>query len=313
MKYDIIVYQMGKVASTSLVETLNQIDGVTAYQSHFLGKENLGLILGILLDPDIADHFSYHGEGQLVKNIQLTRLLHQHEKGIADKRLVILSLSRDPVEWFRSQIQQELDGYYADFFQLANLERPETNMHEAIRIGLARIESGISVVLDTIDDVIGEPGFIIPPLWSKNGDLWEQFGDTKQIIKRHVLTFIRPFYWFDEHIKKNFGIDIYAHNIESAWFHINKSYFDLYICRFEDLKKNQDRIFSIVGGKKIRMEKLNISHDKDYADVIDGSIARWRRNPAICRVYDSAYCRFFGYQENGPTHPSPLPLQRDML
>ncbi|MFY0312851.1 hypothetical protein ACFMBG_23570 [Leisingera sp. D0M16] len=40
------VYQFGKVASASLVATLNELDNVEAAQSHFLGKTALHKIFG---------------------------------------------------------------------------------------------------------------------------------------------------------------------------------------------------------------------------------------------------------------------------
>ena len=62
-----VVYQYGKVASTSIVKSLNKINDVKAVQTHFLGMCEFIEVLDLVLDPYESEYFTYHRQGQLVR------------------------------------------------------------------------------------------------------------------------------------------------------------------------------------------------------------------------------------------------------
>jgi hypothetical protein len=295
MEHDVIVYQMGKVASTSFVAALNQLPGVTAYQSHFIGQDALCQILSNLLDPDINDHFAVHGEGQLVKNIQLTRLINRHRQGDAEKKLVFFTCSREPIDWFRAQVLQELNGYLPDFFKLSKMQRCEANEAQAIRVALDRIEDGIETVLRDRPGNVDEDAFQAY-LWHPEKSPLAGDGEDRFLLRKHVATFFRPFRWFDDHIKTNLDIDVFSHARNGSVLEIAGPFFTLYVYRYEDIATIQDNLFKVLDAGPARMRKLNVSQDKRHAGIVHDDIAQWKLQPSIKDVYGSRYCRFFDYR-----------------
>ena len=56
----VIVYQFGKVASTSLVNALNKCPRIEAHQSHFLGESALQRIIPIAVGRGTSAYFHEH-------------------------------------------------------------------------------------------------------------------------------------------------------------------------------------------------------------------------------------------------------------
>ena len=75
-----IVYQYGKVGSTSVVNALNQLPESEAFQSHFLGESAFSETLKRLQDPAASDYVFEHSAGQLIENLRIYR--HYLRRGI---------------------------------------------------------------------------------------------------------------------------------------------------------------------------------------------------------------------------------------
>ena len=95
-----IVYQYGKVGSTSVVNALDQLPETEAFQSHFLGEAAFSEPFNRLQDPAVSDYVFEHSAGQLIENLRIYR--HYLRRGTSDNRLTIISLAREPFDWFRS-------------------------------------------------------------------------------------------------------------------------------------------------------------------------------------------------------------------
>lgn len=103
-----VVYQFGKVASTSVVAALNLLPDVEAVQCHFMGKQALSQVLDSLFAPTMTDYFYFHQRGQLIENIDITRKVSQlRQPGTSEQNLLVLSMCRDPMDWFRSALTQD--------------------------------------------------------------------------------------------------------------------------------------------------------------------------------------------------------------
>ena len=118
MALTVIIYQYGKVASTSLTETLNRMSNVDAYQCHFFGEDAFRATITRLCNADTNDYFFEHSLGQLNENLKAYQLYHQkayqlyHQKDRAGgDRCIVLTVAREPFDWFRSSFVQEIEGH----------------------------------------------------------------------------------------------------------------------------------------------------------------------------------------------------------
>ena len=110
MRRFIVVYQFGKVGSTALVQALNGLPETDCIQSHFLGVDALREVVPQMVNPRLSDYFFRHLSGQFARNIETTRRMNAIKSGLLDEHLITLTLSRNPVEWMRSAITQDING-----------------------------------------------------------------------------------------------------------------------------------------------------------------------------------------------------------
>ena len=109
-----IVYQYGKVASTSLVETLNSMRHVRAHQCHFFGVEAFQATIARLCNPHTNDYFFKHSLGQLTENVRAYREYHRTDRADGE-RFVVVTVAREPFDWFQSAVLQEIEGHLSNF------------------------------------------------------------------------------------------------------------------------------------------------------------------------------------------------------
>ena len=110
-----IVYQMGKVGSTSIVASLNSA-GVSAYQSHFLDTSSFHSAIDKFdLPSSISKEAANHISVQLQRNLILRNKVKQYQTNdpACEDNLGIITLVRDPLNWYFSNLAQ-------NFFQVEN-------------------------------------------------------------------------------------------------------------------------------------------------------------------------------------------------
>jgi hypothetical protein len=293
MKYqEVIVYQMGKVGSTSIVSSLNKIPGVDAYQSHFLGYETLTKKVEQLISTDVNEHFLRHGIGQLCENINLTRKLNSYQAGMEREKLLFISLSREPLDWFRSQVVQEIDGYLEGFSGI--VDKPVDQLQaEDLIAALDKIGDFISGAIKENPYKFGTKPF--------SDWFWADYlsgppkDKNQQIYIAHISAFFRPFYWFDQHIKPLLKVDLSTQELDKNYIFVTKDWFDLLVLRYEDMKEIEVVMHNQMACPEFSLDRLNESKEKKYAEAISQAISDWREKPLISDVARSTYCRLFEY------------------
>lgn len=299
---EVIVYQMGKVASTSLVRTLNGVETIGAYQSHFLGMEILQKMVELLARPAQEEHFTRHGEGQLLTNLHLTRLLNGYKSGReGEKKIYILTLARHPIDWFISQLIQEMDGYVAGFKLLAK-ERTGQDLDEkeAVEEGVEALKSELSRMLEFFlsrGECLGSQN-LLKALWSEVREGYERdVPHLSPILMSHLSAFCRPYSWFDEHILSNFDIDVLnADYSKCQHHHFEGSYFKLLVLKYEALGLAPQILSEWLGESIDRLYKENLSSGKLYQESVQRIFKGFVEDPQIIRMVSSSkYARAFGY------------------
>lgn len=292
---DILVYQFGKVASTSIQRTLQTIPNANTYQTHFLGREFLHSKLDQLLDPRLHPRFVEHGQGQLLHNISLTRLLNSHLEGeVVDRKLVVLTIVREPLDWFRSQFVQEIDAYLHDLIALTGSQDTGSE-EEAISKGLRQIMHELKAALNACKG-LANPEFRTIFHSKYSAELLEADPSRAHVILTHIRTFLRPFFWFDDLVEPVFGFGLPDVHLDSERFaSIGFDWGSFLIMRFEDIHTNFPKVLKHLGAEHNELATENISKSKPYSDVIRTSFSPWHEDKDLIALTNSRYTGKFGY------------------
>ncbi|MFY0312401.1 hypothetical protein ACFMBG_21185 [Leisingera sp. D0M16] len=289
-----IVYQFGKVASTSLVATLNELDGVEAVQSHFLGKRALGEIFEAMMRPGLPEYFFNHQLGQFTENARLTRRLNRIRGGQSSQRLLVLSLTREPLEWFRSSTVQDIEGYLPRFRHFLNrLGIAYDSDSELVQLALTRLmavftrvlaaHGGTDAVLKTL---ASDPAAVF------GGSPLQDDADSQAFF----YMMLRPFTWFRQHFEHTLEIRLDDMAWEDGILSYSGCSGDYFIFRYEDIGQAFPACLERLGFRDIpTIQRKNVSSRKRLAQDADLAF----QSPAADRLRelfrDSEYARRFGY------------------
>jgi hypothetical protein len=212
-----VVFQMGKVASTSLVQTLNAVENVTAVQSHFLGDRSLKEMISLVTDASLPDYFFEHQLGQLVSNIGITRHINLFRSDPSRGNLLIMSIARDPLDWLRSSIVQDIEGYLPYLRRVAG-EQSQGGLtdDEAVIFSLKHILRSVAEIANANDGL----DQCILNLNSPKRDPFIAstiLADTDFYLMFDAI--LRPFDWFKRHFERSLGIKISDMTDDEGIFH----------------------------------------------------------------------------------------------
>jgi hypothetical protein len=292
----VVVYQFGKVASSAIVDSLNCLPGVSAVQSHFLGAEMLQQMLGQLLYPGGADYFHRHQLGQFVENIRITREINAFRAGLRpDTRLTLISMTREPLDWLRASLVQDLQGYLTGFAALGRHWGLSPDTEDAlIRAVLPRL---LGTLAARLDEAGGPDAFLAGPLvWSR---LIEPTGDTESDLfqESFAAMTLQPVSWFYTHFPAGVGIGIEQADSEEQGlcFHAAPGWCELHVLRYERVEEGIRRVAERLGLQGLQLGRVNESRDKPHAQVIAAVCAGPEAAALRAQYLGSRYCRRFGY------------------
>lgn len=290
----VIVYQYGKVASTSLVATLNALPDVEAVQAHFLGRTSLKEMVDLLIDPGTSDYFHKHQVGQFIENARTTRLIEAHRQGRAgDSELSVISLCRNPFEWFRSSIIQDMAGYRPVLDHL----RPSGDGAS----GEDRVRDALEELFGRFDGIIGDFGGIDAVLAAQRSDRKRVSGHAGLAGNRGVLAMfymmLRPFSWFEAHYQAAIGHDIGGfRDIGGGVLYRDAGWARLAVLRYEDIDAQIGPALEALGiGPVESLLRENVSGTKDMADPVREAFRSAPASALRAWFSDTGYARRFGY------------------
>jgi hypothetical protein len=297
MNTEVIVYQFGKVASTAIVAALNQAPGVAAYQSHFLGEDALAKTLKNLQSPKTTEYMAKHQEGQLMRNVALMRKINTYKEGLEkEKKIVFLTVVRDPIDWFYSAIAQDIEGIYLPKFrEFLTSHAIETVSDEEV------IEKSIPMIASNIVKIIKHCGGADVTSYKNITaalDALKLPSAAIEPMRSMVSLFLRPLSWFDEHFAAMFGFGLDKMILRPNGLYLTgMKWCEVYCIRYEDLdtmfKKFQ---YNIGIMKPISAPRANVSQEKKYADIINQAFTADIKK-SLESASRSKYSSFFGYDK----------------
>ena len=287
-----VVYQFGKVASSSLVAYLNGRPNVEAVQSHFLGSEALTSILGSCLAPDLNDYFFYHQSGQLHHNLSITRRINRITAGYEPHtRLVVILAVREPLDWLRSAITQDFEGF------TEVLHEPQA-LRGAVGVDVGEsICSSLIAALGQLADVLTSFGSIDSCLLQRP--------DFPVLIPRYLsssalqqlfFTAVRPFDWHRLMLEPVFHCTLSDFVKNNDLYSLHSPHFDAHLFRYENVQTAFPQLAAEMGLSNIgQFTEQNESTGKPFAESIRAAFrsVEAERLAALFRATD--YARRFGY------------------
>ena len=292
MKHSVVVYQFGKVASTSLVATLNALPDVEAVQAHFLGRDSLKEMVDLIIDPQTSDYFHKHQVGQFIENARTTRLIQAHRQGLAkDRALSVISLCRDPFDWFRSSIIQDMAGYRP---VLEELEPDAAS-------GEDRVRRALETMFTCFGGILGDFGGIDPLLARLKADRKCLSGHAALSANRGLpamfYMMLRPFSWFEAHYRGAIGQDVTGfRDIGQGVLFRDAGWARLAVLRYEDIAEQIGPALHALGiGSVETMVRENLSGGKDMASPVREAFGSPPAGALRDRFVDTDYARRFGY------------------
>lgn len=290
-----IVYQFGKVASTSLVNTLAKLPALDVHQSHFLGESALQRIIPIAVDKSTNAYFHEHLRGQLLSNVDLTYRMNRVLAGHGAAKLKVISLSREPLEWLRSGLLQDLSGYRSDLLAFAAenglvADDERETLGAALEAVLARIvgildaKGGINAAVQEFHQLGGKA--MLAPLGP----------DIPLIVRKLFFLAMRPHTWFEEHFRPCFAIGLEDFKPADGVWTLRQPRADFVLLRYEDL---EDRLVVAMGKLGIGPVKIlqmdNVSRTKPFAGTVTSAFASDAAKSLRERLIVSDYSCFFHY------------------
>ncbi len=287
-----IVYQYGKVGSTSVVNSLNKLPGTRAFQSHFLGEPAFSQTLARLQNPDVSDYFFEHSAGQLFKNLRIWR--HYQRRNQTDDALTMVTLAREPFDWFRSSIAQDIQEHLRTFRRMLEVNGEAFGSDgEAVTKGCALLFERLIAAIEhcgSVDQLTPRRRTELKPV-VKTAD--QQDFEAFLFL---LNTFMRPHVWFRLHFGRVLETDMREMSpVSENLFREQRDWGNIYLLRYEGLAEAFPAMLSDLGiSEKVRLSSENRSGSKPFSAELAAAFASpaAQQLKSLCRSDDTT---FLGY------------------
>jgi hypothetical protein len=281
---------MGKVASTSIVSALNTLDGVEAVQSHFLGQKALCETVQHITNPRTGSYFLKHQIGQLMLNIETTRHIEGILAGADERKLVTLSLARDPADWFRSSLLQDMEGYLPDLIAFGG-DKGDDDTEVAL-------ERGLTAFLGQVADL--SRGFenadtFFATLRSDPDLTGNQYAGWSQAQKRILFMMFRPTVWFKQHYAAALRHGLEDMTLRDGVWWREYDAASHAILRYEDLDTAFPVVCQHAFGQAPALNRQNTSREKPHNAAVARAFATQEAEALRKALRTTSYARFFAY------------------
>ncbi|MEE4204609.1 MAG: hypothetical protein V2I45_13335, partial [Halieaceae bacterium] len=223
--------------------------------------------LSLLCKPQIDPYFFEHSLGQLTENIKAYRLLQAPPAG---EQCTLLTLCRDPFDWFRSAIGQEIEGHMSSLsysLSSAGVHVDPENQADIVQRGLELLMLRITQALqhvNTLDDLTVEV--------RRSLDQHLNFPDTKSFEDFLFLLgrFLQPHFWFASQFQPvmGFGLNDLESVSDGLWrFATDRQ--DAYLLRYESMPHAYHSLMETLAiDAPPELERANIGEEKPFAEAI---------------------------------------------
>lgn len=290
----VLIVQMGKVASTAIAEALRR-DDIEVLQAHIASPQRLQEQLGIMTGPVVSDEVANRMYQDYLQELRVTFLLARQRVAGAGgaQQTRVISLTRDPLSWYWSHFAQNYDHYQALLQKFFRFHYPRGASLDPGEV-FAEVQGMMFSVLEQTTAPLDDAGALVQLM--AEADALDPTG----VVFSQLNRFLVPLRWFDEDFLPGTGLDVYDFSFdrEAGSALINSGGFSLLLLRYENLPELAPGIAGFVGIEALKLERANISEDKQIPFSIKTMQARGQGMipaPLAERIYATRYARHFGY------------------
>jgi SAM-dependent methyltransferase len=295
----IFVYQMGKCASTAIVEALRSA-GLEAAHAHELGPTTLAKRVRMLTMQPVTEYVLDHGIGQLVQNIRFTNEIH-HRRATGD-RVQIITVARHPIDWYWSFLLQTFDAQKHDLldsdlittFEDARdrgAERDLSALHQVIVDACAlKISHGMRLAADALATATGHSPA------DRVANARRAVSNDDHRTAGFGFDLLHPLEWFGEHLEPLTKMTVFAQPLSAdGSCRMANEWCDLLVLSYERLA-TLDHVIAGFVGRPVTLPLANPSRGKPYGAEV-AAIRQLVSVPEVLanHIWTSPYCRHFGY------------------
>ena len=291
---EIVIFQMGKVASTALAGALRE-QGLEAVQAHVASPERLAAKLNIMAAPYLSEtvantvYQDFHQELRAMYLLSRRRVAPTAYAG----PLMLISPTRDPLNWYWShfaQMYHHYDDQLLRYFLDKGGREPDFQADTTLINILEQMFSVLEATAESLDDPES-----LPRIQSAAMEC-----DSSGIVSAQVNRFLLPLRWFNEDFLPAVGVNVYdyAFNLSYGFGQIEVPGFNIMLFRYEQLDQMQQQVANFVGRPKFSLERRNATEDKDIPPNVLEVLNEGRNlipTTLVDRIYETRYAQHFGY------------------
>jgi hypothetical protein len=262
---DALLLQFGKVASTSLQAAIRAA-GYNALHCHALSEEALAAEQSRLLLSPARARITGILFRRLVR-LSATRLLlnwYRLHKTKDGRRLKIVTLTRDPVNWYRSASIQRLstDPSPVLAWQAARSPSQAPQLETALAGLLQEVMTRVVALRPSADC----PGAI-----AEARRILDQAGPDAQLVALETRRALGSLDWFDREIRHLCGFDLQAapQFRTHGFAQFETDFAEGLVLRYEALQELLPQLAQFLGRSAIELPRMNITEGKPVAPEIE--------------------------------------------
>lgn len=271
--HEVIVVQMGKVGSTSVVESLKAYN-IHATQCHFITKEAILKIIDNFIICSKNEQTAFHSIVQCFVNTILLNKIYRYKEqdnGIQKKRLKFISMTRDPLTWYFSNLSQNFHEYKDDISAYVEKKIEATEEQELEEIIYIFVKDVLNLYKDNVDkvDINSMADYRrLATHYSQNKKM--------QLVIRQFWILMRPHLWFQTHLDPLLDNPVFNETFDHGKGYIitNGSYYDMLIFRFEDIKMYCEMAIK----EFLKIDTFNLNHLNESKDSSVGKVVNQVRD-----------------------------------
>lgn len=290
---NVLVLQMGKVASIAIHRALSEAGVVNAFHSHNLSVASQELTLRHMLTNAFTHRVSrdlrYH-----VQNAALGMLIrwYQTHGPYLGRRLKLITLTRDPVT-----------HYVSSFIQRRRLLLPKVAAWHSARPDAGEPAEELQAVRDFVLElasIIAEAGV---EACDAPVSLARERWPAHSVVAEEVRICLRSLTWLESEIKATMGLDVLAEPElrRRGWVIVQNDWVEVLALRFEQLAQLTPRIADFAGMRDLVLPQVNVTSAKRGALAYKATLLDAIATPvgqAYARtVRSSPYARACGYDQ----------------
>ena len=291
---EIVIFQMGKVASTALAAALRE-QGLEAVQAHVASPERLAAKLEIIAAPYLSETVAntvYQDFHQELRAMYLLSRRRVAPDAYADP-LLLISPVRDPLSWYWSHFAQ-MYHHYDDELLRYFLDKGGDQRDFQADATLINVLEQMFSVLNATSESLDDPQSL-PRIQSAAMEC-----DSIGIVSAQLNRFLLPLRWFNEDFYPAVGVDIYDHpfNPSDGFGQIEAPGFNVMLYRYEQLGEVEKQLANFVDRPGLDLERKNATDDKDIPPNVLEVLNEGRNlipTTLVDRIYETRYAQHFGY------------------